>query len=396
MGAQTDEPKYGVATVDWVGQARALRDMIEDASPSGEINRELAPAVVEALHESGLFRLLIPRELEGGQVDLVTFMETIEALAQADGSAAWCVAQVSGCSLTSAYLPRDAAWEMFGANPRAVLAWGAGPSGRAERRHGGWSVTGNWSYASGLRHANWLGGQCPMFEADGAPLFDPDGSPMVRTFVFPKTQAQVIDDWHTMGLRATGSDSYSVRDIFVRDAFCFLRSVASTHPGTLYRVPLSQVYPLAFGGVALGIAGSVMDAFITTARGKTPRGGHRMRDNAAIQSIIGHATARLRSARMFLLHSIRDIWADLEAGYTLSEAQSLTIRMASTFAIQEALAVVDIAYHEVGATAIHVDNPFERRFRDIHAVAQQVQGRRANFELIGRAMLGLPTGPLFL
>src|SRR5690242_1504685 len=97
---------------------------------------------------------------------------------------------------------REAAREVFSANPRAVLAWGAGPSGRAERRHGGWRVTGNWSHASGRRHANWLGRQCPMFEADGAPLFDPDGSPMVRTIVFPKTQAQVLDDRHTMGLRA--------------------------------------------------------------------------------------------------------------------------------------------------------------------------------------------------
>ena len=119
MGAQADEPNCSVATVDWVGQARALRDMIEATSPLGEINRELASAVVEALHESGLFRLLIPRELEGGQVDLVTFVETIEALAQADGSAAWCVAQVSGCSLTSAYLPRKASCEVFGILKRA-------------------------------------------------------------------------------------------------------------------------------------------------------------------------------------------------------------------------------------------------------------------------------------
>jgi alkylation response protein AidB-like acyl-CoA dehydrogenase len=382
--------------VDWLGRARALRDVIEAASPLIEANRELTPTVVEALHRAGLFRLLIPSELGGAQADLVTFIEVVEALGQADGSVAWCVGQVSGCSLAAAYLPHDAAWEIFGGDLRAVLAWGAGPSGRAERRPGGWNVTGNWSYASGLRHANWLGGMCPMFESDSAPLVEPDGSPKIRTFLFPKTQADVTDDWDTTGLRGTGSDSYAVHDVFVPEAFCFLRSVASAHLGTLYRVPLTHVYPLTFGGVAIGLARSVMDSFIALARGKTPRGGQRMRDSAAIQSILGHADARLRSARTFLLQSVRNIWADLEGGDALSDEHCVTIRMASTFAIQEALAVVDTVYHEAGASAIHARNPFERRFRDIHAVAQQVQGRRANFELVGQGLLGLPTGPLFV
>ena len=139
-----------------------------------------------------------------------------------------------------------------------------------------------------------------------------------------------------------------------------------------------------------------MDAFIDIAGGKTPRGGRRMRDSAAIQSILGHNEVRLRSARNFLFGTVGDTWAELEAGGAFTETHALNVRMATTFAIQEALAVVEVAYHEAGATAIHTANPFERRFRDIHAVSQQVQARRANFELVGQVLLGLPTGPLFL
>ncbi len=382
--------------VDWVARARALRPLIESAAPHSDTARELAPAVVEALHDAGLFRLLIPRAQNGAQLDLAAFVQAVEAIGQADGSAAWCMAQGSGCSFAAAYLAPEAAWQVFGSDPRAVLAWGAGVSGRAVRAPGGWRVTAGWSYASGSRHSNWLGGLVPMVEAGGTPMTEPDGSPKVRSFLFPKSQAKVVDDWQTIGLRGTGSDSYSVTDVFVPDALQFWRFVPSGHPGTLYRLPLGTIYPMGFAGVALGLARSTLDAFIEMARGKTPRGGTRMRDNAAIQSLIGHAETRLRSARTFLLQSLRDIWAELEAGGSYTDSIALSIRMTTTFAIQEAIAVVDMAYHEAGATAVQMSEPFERRFRDIHAVGQQVQSRRANFELAGQALLGVPTGPLFL
>jgi alkylation response protein AidB-like acyl-CoA dehydrogenase len=343
-----------------------------------------------------MFRLLIPRDIGGAELDLCTFTQVIEAIAEADGSAAWCLGQGNGCAMTAAYLPRDAAEYMFGRDRRAVLAWGAGPSGQAVPVAGGFRVTGRWSYASGSRHSNWLGGLCPIIEADGSPRLEPDGGPMIRSFVFPKAQAQVIDDWHVLGLRGTGSDSYAITDLFVPEAFHFLRTVPAPHRGALYRMPLMAVYPGAFAGVALGLARSVLDAFVAMARAKSPRGMRPMRDNAAVQSLLGLAATRLRSARTFLLSSLGEITADLAAGGTLAGAHEVTLRMASTFATQEATAVVDVLYHEAGASAIHHANPFERRFRDIHAVAQQIQGRRANFEMVGQRLLGQETGPLFL
>jgi alkylation response protein AidB-like acyl-CoA dehydrogenase len=277
-----------------------------------------------------------------------------------------------------------------------VLAWGAGASGQAVLTEGGFRVTGRWSYASGSRHATWLGGLCPIVGADGTPALEPDGAIKIRSFVFPKAHAHVIDDWHVLGLRGTGSDSYAVTDLFVPEAFHFLRSVPAPHPGALYRMPLMGAYPVGFAGVALGLARAVLEAFTAMARAKSPRGMSPMRDNAAVQSLLGINATRLRSARAFLLVSLREMVADLAEGAAFAGAHEVTLRMATTFAIQEAAAVVDVLYHEAGASAIHYANPFERRFRDIHAVAQQVQGRRANFELVGQHLLGLPTGPMFI
>jgi indole-3-acetate monooxygenase len=383
------------ASIDYVARARALRPLIEAHAARTEAARELAPEVVAALHEAGIFRLLIPAELDGAQLDLPAYLAVIEQLSAADANVGWCIGQGCGCSVTAAYLPAAAAREMFAAERRPVLAWGPGPNGRAVAVPGGWRISGRWGFASGSRHATLLGGMCPLQAADGTPIQEPDGSPSVRSFVFPKQDATVVDDWQVVGLRGTGSDSFTVTDLFVPAAFCFQRNGPAPHEGTLYRLPLTHLYPPAFGAVALGVARATLDAFIALATAKTPRSAQPMRENAAIHSLLGHAEVRLRSARTFLMDSVHTIWRDLDGGAALSAEHEITLRMAATFAIQESLAVVDIAYHEAGATAIMLANPFEKRLRDMHAVAQQIQGRRANYELAGRFLLGLPTGILF-
>ncbi len=368
-----------------LARARALQTLLRAAAPRIEAARELPPDVLDALHAAGLFRLLIPRTFGGAEADLVTLARVIEAVAEADASCAWCLGQAAGCAMAAAYLPHDAAWEAFGRDPRAVLAWGAGVNGQAVRDGAGWRVSGRWMFASGARHATLLGAQCPLAGQDGA----------VRTFIFPRRLAELTDAWQVIGLRGTGSDSYAVADLSVPDAYGFDRTVPAPHPGTLYRVPLVQTYPIAFGAVALGIARAMLDAFTTLAAGKSPRGAGRLRDNAAAQGLLGQMETRWRAARSFLHGTAAEIWADLEAGQALSGAHSLGIRMAGTQAIHESLAVVDAAYHEAGATAIFESGPFERRLRDMHAVAQQIQGRRANFELVGQHLLGMTDVPLF-
>ncbi len=384
-----DDP--GHAAVPLEG-ARTLLALLRAAAPRIEAARALPQDVLAALHAQGMFRLTLPRALGGPEADAVTLMRVVETLAMADASTAWCVGQAAGCAMSAAYLPPDAARAVFG-DSRAVLAWGAGASGVAVPVAGGWRVGGRWMFASGARHATWLGGLCMLAATDGTV---PPGAP-VRTFLFPREHATLTDTWHVIGLRGTGSDSYAVQDVLVPAEYCFDRTQPAAYPGTLYRIPLTHVYPLVFGALASGIAGAMLEDFTALAADKTPRGLSRtLRDNAAVQGVLGHMTARHRAARGFLLQAAAEIWADLQAGAALSPAHALSIRMASTFAIHEALAVVDAIYHEAGASAIFDGNPFERRLRDMHAVAQHVQGRRANYELVGQHLMGLTSGELFV
>jgi alkylation response protein AidB-like acyl-CoA dehydrogenase len=221
--------------------------------------------------------------------------------------------------------------------------------------------------------------------------------PVERTLIFSKSDAQMIDVWHVMGLKGTGSDSYAVNDLFVperRTMTAFGRNPAERRErGPLYQFTVFQLFGASFASIAIGIARATLDAFIELAKSKSPYGAkYLLRDNAVIQSQIGLAQSQLVSARVFLRHALDDIWEGAEAGNITIE-QRLQLRMASSHATYQAKQVVDTAYHAAGATAIFESNPFERRFRDVHTVSQQVQAHFSVFEAIGQHYLGLPLHP---
>jgi indole-3-acetate monooxygenase len=299
--------------------------------------------------------------------------------------------------MTAAYLDPEAACEIFG-GPRSILAWGPGP-GTARVVEGGYRVTASWSFASGSHNATWLGCHVPIVEADGPPRRNSDGSPVVRTMLFPKSNARMTDIWHVIGLRGTGSDRYSVEDLFVPQRHSATRDDETRREqGLLYRFSSLQLYAAGFAGVAMGIARGALDAFVALAHDKVPfRSGSTLRDNHLIQSQVAQAEARLSATRAFLLGSLQEITAEVERAGHITFDQRMTIRLASTFAIHQSLQVVDTAYHAAGSTAIFEANPFERRFRDIHTVSQQLQGRQEHFETVGQYLLGLePTSTMWL
>jgi alkylation response protein AidB-like acyl-CoA dehydrogenase len=166
--------------------------------------------------------------------------------------------------------------------------------------------------------------------------------------------------------------------------------MAAREEGLLYRFSSLTLYAAGFAGVALGIARSTLVDFIELARDKIPRGARKtMRDNNVTQAQVAQSEARLSSARGWLLHSLADITEAVAHRGHLTLDERMTIRLAATFAIHTALEVVDILYQAAGATAIFDVNPFERRFRDIHSVAQQLQGRQAHFETVGQYLMGI-------
>jgi indole-3-acetate monooxygenase len=390
VGSGSDDTVSAHAGAEHLALARALAPQIAALTDRIEAERRLPAELLAALFDAGLYRLLLPRAFAGIESDPVTFVEIIETVAKADASTAWCLCQAAGCSMVAAFVPPSVAATVFGRDKRTVLAWGPGP-GRAIATDGGYRVSGTWSFASGGRHATWLGGMCSVVTADGTPA--------IRTALFPAAQATMTDIWQVIGLRGTASDAFAVDDLFVPADYMVQRDdqASRREAGPLYCFPTSSLYAAGFAGVALGIARATLDAFLVLARDKTPRGfKSTLRENAVIQADIARAEARLGAARYFLIGSLQEIWREVAATNDLSLAQRMRIRLAATYAIDQATAVVDAAYHAAGATAIFQSSAFERRFRDIHTVAQQVQGRASHFETVGQFMLGLEPELLFV
>ena len=380
------------AVAAFVRIACALKPAIEAAAADTEHNAALSPAVLGALHEAGMFRLLLPRSIGGHEVEPAVFIEVLEALAGADASTAWVVAQGCGCSLSAAYLAPEVARELFGAG-NAALAWGpSGTGARAVAVDGGFRVTGRWHFASGNRHAQWLGGHCMVHEADGQPRLDGVGRPVDRTVIFPRRSARVDGVWQVIGLKGTGSDSYAVEDLFVPASHSYRREAKEERRehGPLYDFTGLSMFAFGIAAIGLGIARTMLDALIRHASDKTERTtGRALRDSGVIQAEIAKAEAKLLSARGFMLAMARDLYATAVSGQAFTAGQRARMRLSTTWAASQAREVADLAYTAAGATAIFAAEPFERRFRDMHTLTQQVQAHASNFELVGQSLLGV-------
>lgn len=410
MPAQKNQATHVEVQRDWIARARALKPVLEAAAPRIEQSKTIPPDALEALHNAGMFRMVLPRSVGGAELDLATFAQVVAVIAEGDASTAWCIAQSAGCSMAAAYMDPEVAKEIFGPAD-SVLTWGfasSQPPCRAIPVTGGWIVNGAWTFASGNRLSRWLGGHTQVCDESGTPRLRPDGSILERTMLFPRSSARVREDlWDVIGLVGTGSDSYAVTDLFVPDKYTVVpRCIPRDHQlpegvkadpdperreqGVLYRCSSQAVYQVGLTSVAIGIARAMLDSFIMLARKKSPSSATQsLREDTWIQARIAQADAKISSAAAWLVKLLEDAWLEAASQGEISFPLRVKIRLACTHQINEATEAVNMIYREAGATGIFRNQPFERRFRDMHTVAQQVQGSISRMQTVGQYYLGM-------
>ena len=373
---------------DQVAKAQALAPMIRE--DGDEINRirKITPRIVAGLKAGSFFRMLQPKFLGGLELKPSEFSRVTETLASMDASVGWITCQSNGCSMTSAYMDRKVAEQIFG-SVDGIVAWGpqwGGPAS-ARRTAGGYVLNGTWRFASGSQNASWMGAHVTI-----------DGTRELRTFLFPQSSVEMQDIWHTVGLRGTASNQYVARDLFVPEERALFRDDPRhrREDGLLYRFTSGQLYSAGFAGVGLGIARGIMGDFLNLPANKVTRGaGKTLRENNVVQAQYAICEAKFRSSRYMLHNTLDEVWAHVAQHGDQTMEQRALIRLASTWAIQNARDIVNTLYHAAGSTVIFEENPFERRLRDMHTVAQQSQGRQIHFETVGQLMLGLPAENVF-
>jgi indole-3-acetate monooxygenase len=387
----------GSAGIDPITRARDLGPHIAAAADEIERSQIIPEPLLTQIHDGRLARMLLPRSVGGDQVEPWTYLHTIEELGRHDASVAWNLFVANSAALIAPFIPLETARTIF-ADPRTIISWGPPNRHRARAVPGGYQVSGEWHFASGSRQANWMGAHCEVTEPDGSLRLNRFGRPTVRTLLFRKEHTQPIEDWNTMGLRGTASEGYRVTGLFVPEAYSGTREDPSLRrdTGPLYAFTMQGLYAVGVAGVAFGIARAMLDAFIALATEKTPRGLQRLADSPVVQAGVARREAALGSARAWLVDILKDVSASADDIAPIDLNARVRVRLGCAHAMQTATEVVDYVYKAAGTSAIFLGTPFERRFRDMHTVSQQIQARESHFEAAGRAMFNGDPDGLFL
>jgi alkylation response protein AidB-like acyl-CoA dehydrogenase len=379
---------------DPVARAREVGPAIAAVADEIERTQEIPEPVLTALHEAKLFRMLLPRSVGGDQVEPWVYLRGIEEISRYDGSVGWNMFVANSSSIIAPYIPIEAARTIYG-NPRGLISWGPPNHHKAIAAPGGYRVTGEWHFSSGYRQANWIGAHAQVVEPDGSLRLNRFGRPTVRTLLMPKEKTVPIHDWNTLGMRGTASEGYSVKDVFVPEEFTGTREDPTLRRdrGPLYAFTTQGLYAVGVAAVALGIARALLDAFIDLALEKAPRNLGRLADSPVVQSDLARREADLGAARAYLVEILKELWEQADDIEPLASAERAKLRLGCTQAIHVAEKTANWVYKAAGTSAIFIGTPFERRFRDIHTLSQQIQAREAHFETVGRIMLnGDPEG----
>jgi alkylation response protein AidB-like acyl-CoA dehydrogenase len=362
-------------------RARALFELLDEQAPIGDAEGRLTDDVVEALHRDRFWAMWVPKPLGGWELDPVSSLEVIEALAYGDPSVAWVLMAAALATGTGgAYLGDEAADDLFSGERLPVITGQGTRPGSAIASDGGFLLTGNWGFASGIKHSSHIH-TLAIIEETGEP----------RIFVLPVEQATLIDNWDVLGLRATGSIDYTIQSVFVPEAYThFATSEEPKRGGVLYHMGIPGFAAVCHTGWALGVGRRLLDELAALARQKAGRPGAQA-ENAGFLEGYEKAEGKLRAARALAFETWRDAWATLEADDRLSVRQQSLIRLGITHVTWAVHEVGSFAYLAGGTTALR-SGPLQRIFRDLHAGTQHMIVSPPVRQTIARELAGLAEG----
>jgi alkylation response protein AidB-like acyl-CoA dehydrogenase len=354
-----------------------------------ERQRRLTPALFQELRNAGIFNLTVPRAFGGAQVDIATFISVIEELARHDGSVAWNAMIAGSYGFLADYLPEAAAEAIFGGGD-ALVAGTLAPTGQADWTPGGYAVSGRWSFGSGCHNANWMVVSCRVSGARQGP----ESPPEVRLFLLPAGECQIVDSWFTAGLRGTGSHDFEIAHARVGEDFSFPFAAFFSGPeqrrSTAYHQPFFAVAPLIIAAVSLGIARDAIESFQGLAQTKVPRRGTvTLSQQHTVHQRVGQAEARLRSSRVYLYDTSRQLDALRSRDTEVLTELIADCRLAGAHVAQSCVEAVDAMFDLGGGSSIYETSRLERCFRDMHVVNHHHMVSPLNIEMVGQYLLGL-------
>ena len=376
-----------------VERARELAPLVRAASDEVEAARRVPDELDAQLEAAGLYQLYLPEAYGGPEADPLSAALAIEEISKGDGSTGWVCMIGSVLSRRFAWMDPDAVRAMQAESVSLRAAGSNRALGRAQIEGDGYRVNGRWDYQSGIERSSWMFGTSVLMDGE-EPLRDENGAARTRAVAVPVRSGEIIDTWHVVGLRGTGSFDFELDNVYVPAE----RSVSRLDPpaieSPLYRARFFGVWSHAVhAGCTLGIARGAIDELRDLASGRRSTGSSTLlRDRERVQRMVGEAEAIVRSARAYLFEAIQEAWAASSARTPDPSREVANMRLAITHAGHEAARAVDLVFQAAGTNAAHTSNRIERYFRDVHVAVQHAATAPHNYEGAGRVFLGLPAG----
>ncbi|MBV8958997.1 MAG: hydroxylase [Actinobacteria bacterium] len=375
-------------------RAAAIAPALRERAAEGEALRTMPDDLVATIKRAGLFRLALPAVLGGWEAPPLVTFETIEALARADGSAAW-TTFIGNTGTFLAWLDTDVARNLLEGDPDRPVAGTFAPLGRAVPSGGGFVVSGRWPCASGALHSELVMGGVLVMDGDAPRLVD--DRPDWRFAWFPRHAVEVIDTWHAPGLRGTGSHDIAVHDTFVpAHHTCAPMFEPARVDRPLFRLSMYNLLAPLVTGFAAGVGRSAVDRFVEIAQTKRRGNGPTVRDDEYCQVVVAQADLQLRAARALFTEAMSDAWDTVTAGRICTPRQRASVIGAEQLVLRTSLNAVDTLLPFAGASSVRDDEPLQRCARDLHAARQHIVFSADAMKRVGRVTFGLEPNDFML
>lgn len=355
-----------------LGNIESSADYFVENAAEAEIQGQLPDKTVAKIRETGLIRLLQPREFGGYEAHPCEFLEGVIALASQCGASGWVAGVVGVHPWELALFDHRVQEEIWGEDPDTWIASPYAPLGRARPVDGGYLFSGRWPFSSGTDHCEWavLGG---MFtEADGSPTPEPKGG----HFVLPRSDYTIVQDsWSVSGLKGTGSKDLIVEDAFipayrtVDEGELFTGELAKRAGdiSPLYRVPWMTLFPAAITASVVGMAIGALEGTLAYQRSRVTVFQTHASQDPHVMAAIGEAASEIDASRLQLLNNVRTVFEACESGTEIPLQVQARARRDQVRAAWRSARAVDTLFASSGGNAIRLDKPVQRFWRDIHA-----------------------------
>ena len=387
---------YGLGmpnTATMLDKVAELTPLIRARAAAAEANRRMDPEVMSALVDAGLLRMWIPRSLGGLEMDPNESLDVMEALARVDASTGWVVSNCVFISTICQFLPAAVCEELL-EDPRATICGSFVPPCTARATDGGYLISGNWTFGSASHYATALV-VLTVLTDDQGPVQGAGGAPVsVLAFLDPN-DVTLLDTWHTLGLRSTGSTNFTAENLPVAGDHTFLLGPWTSTDGPfaapLYRLGVIMD-AVRVARVGVGIAQGALDDFVALAGGKTPAYTATLTaDRATVQERVARAAALVQAARHTLTGAVAEAWDSVQDGSRITGPSCVPMGLAASFALDSSAQAADLLHEAAGSTAFRDESPIQQRFRDIQTLRQNAIASWSRYESLGKMLLGRPS-----